>query len=1002
MPATMAAPGNNTAEGNWPPDIYQKVRLTVSNTTVRDGDTLNVTATAEGISHSWDTEGIENMNIVLYWGESEVMTFSPIFNQTGPNRGYLSGGTTTGLKSCGVTWVSTNWGGAPYPSPSTFKVSFRLGAQAAIGPYNEKLIPRVSAWFGIQTIPPSIATVYLNPEIIRIEADGSITPSDAPITRLGNNYTLQSDITKIIQVYRNNAIVNGANYNISYIQGLEAISIRANGVTIRNFKIYDCTYGIRQQLCDGALIENNDIHNTDFPIRLENSTSSTIRNNSIESASHGILIKDSTSNTVTANNSTKCVAAGIMLENSKGNLVNQNTLKDNILSGVFVGFSSGNQLIGNHVLNTEKKQGGIDLTESSSNLVSGNLIESAGAGVNMMYAEYNTIYGNIINNCTTGIDLLSKNEFNKISFNALNDNSPYGIQLSESNNNNIFSNTIKLTQNTDTLSIAMAFSNSTNNAIYSNTLSVYQIAFRISTGENNRVYNNKILCSPPIVVLENTLSLSWVSPYPTGGNYWSDYQGIDVYSGINQDVAGSDGIGDAPCLLQAFDSINGGQLGNRIYAFDPYPLTSEWNNSTITKVTINGQEEVITIITKTSILQVASTENVLNFTVSGPSGNKGYAHLICPKSNTTALRVYMDGASLDSKITSDETNYYIYFEFSLSTHQITLPFTEIIPENMVGIKFLFKSVARPSDFNPNVSDSRYLAVAFDYVEILDKDQNSLTKIDIGTEEARSSMRLGWSRNQLNWGTVSNYVWVEGTDKIATLVTQRYPNAEYLKIKITPLFQNNTMQAYYDNTLIGTVDPDIKWTEYTFNLPVTQNPLPTATPTPTPTATPSPTTSPSPSSSPTPTPPPTKVYATTNNGSVIELPITGTITSTQMSGITISTNQSTSSTIVAFTVTGTAGTSGFGNVTIPKSATAYGTTPTIYIDNQPASNQGYTYDADNYYVWYTTNFSTHQISIVFSPGTVIQEFQSAFIVLAIPIAMIPVILFGTKKRKRYKT
>ena len=41
---------------------------------------------------------------------------------------------------------------------------------------------------------------------------------------------------------------------------------------------------------------------------------------------------------------------------------------------------------------------------------------------------------------------------------------------------------------------------------------------------------------------------------------------------------------------------------------------------------------------------------------------------------------------------------------------------------------------------------------------------------------------------------------------------------------------------------------------------------------------------------------------------------------------------------------------------------------MYIDGQPAQNQGYTQDNDNYYVWYTTHFSTHQISIVFTASS----------------------------------
>jgi hypothetical protein len=85
----------------------------------------------------------------------------------------------------------------------------------------------------------------------------------------------------------------------------------------------------------------------------------------------------------------------------------------------------------------------------------------------------------------------------------------------------------------------------------------------------------------------------------------------------------------------------------------------------------------------------------------------------------------------------------------------------------------------------------------------------------------------------------------------------------------------------------------------------------------------------------------------------------------MSNVTIATDNYISTTTVSFTVTGESGTTGFGNITIPKSAVPYGTTPTIDIDNQPTQNQGYEQDTNNYYVWYTTPFSTHQVSIVFT-------------------------------------
>ena len=110
---------------------------------------------------------------------------------------------------------------------------------------------------------------------------------------------------------------------------------------------------------------------------------------------------------------------------------------------------------------------------------------------------------------------------------------------------------------------------------------------------------------------------------------------------------------------------------------------------------------------------------------------------------------------------------------------------------------------------------------------------------------------------------------------------------------------------------------------------------------------------------------TNVNTTSTNGATVALVVNGNITNDQISNVVIATNQSASTTTVSFTVTGESGTTGFGNVTIPKNAVLYGTIPTIYIDGKPASNQGFTQDSNNYYVWYTTHFSTHQISIVFT-------------------------------------
>jgi hypothetical protein len=172
---------------------------------------------------------------------------------------------------------------------------------------------------------------------------------------------------------------------------------------------------------------------------------------------------------------------------------------------------------------------------------------------------------------------------------------------------------------------------------------------------------------------------------------------------------------------------------------------------------------------------------------------------------------------------------------------------------------------------------------------------------------------------------------------------------------------------------------------------TPNLIPTPTPTSTgkPQATSNPTTKPSPSS----TPFETTIIAKTDNGTNVNFAISGNITSSQMSNVTITTNQSALLITVTFTLTGQDGTTGFSNLTIPKNIVQYGITPEIFIDNQRASIQGYTQDAYNYYIWYSTQFSTHQVKIQFALPSVFQEVSFASM-LAVGLTVPEIILIYT--------
>jgi len=120
----------------------------------------------------------------------------------------------------------------------------------------------------------------------------------------------------------------------------------------------------------------------------------------------------------------------------------------------------------------------------------------------------------------------------------------------------------------------------------------------------------------------------------------------------------------------------------------------------------------------------------------------------------------------------------------------------------------------------------------------------------------------------------------------------------------------------------------------------------------------------PTPTPTPFPSPTVIATETATNQTFIIGLGGNITVGQISTITITPDQAASITTIAFNVTGQAD-SGFSNMTIEKAAIPYGITPTVYIDSQQGQNQGYVKDANNFYVWYTTHFSTHEVIVNFT-------------------------------------
>jgi parallel beta-helix repeat protein len=132
-----------------------------------------------------------------------------------------------------------------------------------------------------------------------------------------------------------------------------------------------------------------------------------------------------------------------------------------------------------------------------------------------------------------------------------------GLVLDESSSNIFFGNLITGVINTrEIIGFYMGqginlWWSSNNNIFYGNTIIYNYYGVSMHGGpSNNKFYHNNFIENGHHVDDAGQFT-GWDDGYPSGGNYWSDYVGVDVKCGPAQDLPGSDGIGDTPYIIDA-------------------------------------------------------------------------------------------------------------------------------------------------------------------------------------------------------------------------------------------------------------------------------------------------------------------------------------------------------------------------------------------------------------------------------------------------------------------
>lgn len=318
------------------------------------------------------------------------------------------------------------------------------------------------------------------------------------------------------------------------------VDIDASGVTFKEFMVRHSgptggDHGVHVSYVENCTIENNIIHHNNAGVFLYYSSNITIANNTVHDNEDGIYLSLSDKNTVIDNIVSSNTMLGINLGASGSGVVSGNTVSNNF-EGISIGYSNNSQVLGNTVFNNDY---GISLVFTANTTVYNNTVDWSDFGILVKDDDNNSVLDNTVLNCTSSGIYLKMTDSNTVQGNRVLSNE-YGIYLYLSDDNVVLSNEA-IQSAADGLALW-----SSNRSVFSDNVfsENVNVGANLYSSFDNWFFHNNFLGNGVFEAVDFLGTNSWDNGYPSGGNYWVDYEGEDEMSGPNQDQPGYDGIGD--------------------------------------------------------------------------------------------------------------------------------------------------------------------------------------------------------------------------------------------------------------------------------------------------------------------------------------------------------------------------------------------------------------------------------------------------------------------------
>ncbi len=426
-----------------------------------------------------------------------------------------------------------------------------------------------------------------------------------------------------------------------------------------------------------------------------------ITENNISNSTYGGFYHDASHNNICRNNISTTSAEGIWLQEQVNyNTVADNTLINNTIAIRLQGPNFNNTLSGNLITGAEygiRIQSGARYTLITGNVIMNNRAgsDSWSAGIRLDSGMDSQIDSNIITDSNYGVLLyissprvsvrgnnITENEFgfrvasggsNNLSLtgNLIANNVGYGVGLtgfgSSSNYATVSFNTI--VNNSDGVALGQ-YSNL--NTITHNNISLNDYGFYIEYSTHNLIHGNNILNNSQQTYVAAGSANTWDDGYPSGGNYWSDYGGVDLFMGPDQNVSSSDGIGDSSYdtgdlagdrypLMGPMSSFNAGAFGGATYYVDVI------GNSTISNFHFDPSEGAF-----------------IRFNATEEDETTRFCRVAIPESMLWAEDGWIitadDQPIIGYPVISSRNCTYIYFVCPYGTEAVVVQGTHTIPE----------------------------------------------------------------------------------------------------------------------------------------------------------------------------------------------------------------------------------------------------------------------------------------------------------------------------------